>query len=120
VRRRPGQLLDLEVQILAAMVQHAAVEPELHGFGLAKLLADGRGSTRLTSHGTLYKALGRLEAARLLSSRWEDSAIAEEAGRPRRRLYQVTGSGRAALAAHDATEAETNVAPVGRLGIEWR
>ena len=49
------------------------------------------GSRALTGHGTLYKALGRLEEFGLLSSRWEDAAAAE--GRPRRRLYELTGEG---------------------------
>lgn len=46
---------------------------------------------RLTAHGTLYKALGRLEEFGLLTSRWEDAATAE--GRPRRRLYELTSQG---------------------------
>ena len=31
------------------------------------------GSRSLTGHGTLYKALGRLEEFGLLTSRWEDA-----------------------------------------------
>jgi len=49
------------------------------------------GSRSLTAHGTLYKALGRLEEFGLLTSRWEDAAAAE--GRPRRRLYELTPRG---------------------------
>ena len=49
------------------------------------------GSRALTAHGTLYKALGRLEERGLLTSAWEDAAAAE--GRPRRRLYELTGEG---------------------------
>jgi PadR family transcriptional regulator, regulatory protein PadR len=108
MRRKPGQLLDLEAQILAVAVD-ALVDgdpPEVHGFGMAKKIADREGSQRLTSHGTLYKALARLEDAGLLSSRWEDHELAEEAGRPRRRLYRVTSSGQTALAVHvSASEA---------------
>ena len=47
-------------------------------------------SRALTAHGTLYKALGRLEEFGLLGSRWEDAA---PEGRPRRRLYELTGQG---------------------------
>lgn len=102
MRRKPGQLLDLEAQILAVAVDALvdADPPEVHGFGLAKRIADREGSQRLTSHGTLYKALARLEDAGLLSSRWEDHEVAEAAGRPRRRLYRVTSAGQAALAVH--------------------
>jgi len=108
MRRKAWQLLDLEAQILAVAVDAlvAGDPPEVHGFALAKQIADREGSQRLTSHGTLYKALARLEDAGLVSSRWEDPEVAEEAGRPRRRLYRVTSSGQAALAVHvSASEA---------------
>ena len=45
----------------------------------------------MTAHGTLYKALARLEEFGLLASCWEDAAAPE--GRPRRRLYELTGAG---------------------------
>src|SRR5215213_2603703 len=91
-RRKPGTLLPLETEILGAALSlsrsgHAA----FHGFGLAQAMREQRGSRALTGHGTLYKALGRLEEFGLLSSRWEDAAAAE--GRPRRRLYVLTGEG---------------------------
>ena len=62
-----------------------------HGFGLAQTMRDQGGSRSLTAHGTVYKALSRLEEFGLLTSRWEDAAAAE--GRPRRRLYELTGQG---------------------------
>lgn len=62
-----------------------------HGFGLARTLRQQSGSRALTAHGTLYKALGRLEGLGLLTSRWEDAATID--GRPRRRLYELTGRG---------------------------
>ena len=61
-----------------------------HGFGLAQTMREQTGSRSLTGHGTLYKALGRLEEFGLLGSRWEDAAAAE--GRPRRRLYELTAT----------------------------
>ena len=88
-RRRAGVLLPLELELLDAGLRHG----EFHGFAIATALASG--SQRLTAHGTLYKALGRLEAAGLLASRWEEPA---PEGRPRRRLYTVTGEGERALA----------------------
>jgi PadR family transcriptional regulator PadR len=42
--------------------------------------------------GTLYPLLARLEAAGWFTSRWED-VDPHEAGRPRRRLYKLTGVG---------------------------
>ena len=40
-------------------------------------MREQRGSKALTAHGTLYKALGRLEDLGLLTSAWEDAAEAE-------------------------------------------
>jgi PadR family transcriptional regulator PadR len=42
--------------------------------------------------GTLYPMLLRFEVEGLLSSEWED-VDASQKGRPRRRLYTITGSG---------------------------
>ena len=87
-RRKPGSLLPLETEILTAAL---SLRRSFHGFGLAQTMRDQRGSGSLTAHGTLYKALSRLEDFGLLTSRWEDAAAAE--GRPRRRLYELTGEG---------------------------
>ena len=91
-RRKPGTLLPLETEILdvALSLRHSG-NASFHGFGLAQSMREQTGSRSLTGHGTLYKALGRLEEFGLLSSRWEDPAAAE--GRPRRRLYELTGQG---------------------------
>jgi PadR family transcriptional regulator PadR len=98
-RRRPGTLLPIEESILAAgLSAQRAGEPEFHGFALASAIQEREAARRLTAHGTLYRALGRMEEAGLLASRWEDAAIGEREGRPRRRLYRITGLGEAALA----------------------
>ena len=91
-RRKPGTLLPLELEILevALSLLHAE-QATFHGFALAQTMREQTGSRSLTGHGTLYKALGRLEEFGLLSSRWEDAAAAE--GRPRRRLYELTSQG---------------------------
>ena len=99
MRRKKGAILPLEAAILAAAVElSAAGLPRFHGFLLAKHLRDVEGAKLLTAHGTLYKALGRMEKAGLLVSVWEDPDVAAEDGRPRRRLYEITAAGRAALA----------------------
>ena len=96
-RRTPGTLLPLEIDILEVGAGLTDEGERFHGFGLAeRLSADSR---RLVGHGTLYKALSRMLDAGLLEAAWEDSAIAAEAGRPRRRLYAVSPAGAAALAA---------------------
>jgi DNA-binding PadR family transcriptional regulator len=107
-RRKPGTLLPLETEILgAALAMQRAGRAGFHGFALAQAMREQRGSRALTGHGTLYKALGRLEEFGLLASQWEDAAAAE--GRPRRRIYALTGEGarvaEAALAAPAARPA---------------
>ena len=91
-RRKPGTLVALETEILeAALAMLRAGHGTFHGFGLAHAMREHGGSRALTGHGTLYKALGRLEEFGMLASRWEDADAAE--GRPRRRLYELTGKG---------------------------
>ncbi|MCD2441096.1 PadR family transcriptional regulator [Agromyces sp. SYSU K20354] len=108
-RRREGRLLDLEMHILAAGMELQGEDGDFYGFALAKRIAEYSDSSALTAHGTLYKALARLADAGLLEPTWEDAALAEAEGRPRRRLYRVTGAGelahRAELGARAAAEA---------------
>ena len=103
MRRKPGALVPLELAILELAA--ARGEGSFHGFELAKALADADGSRSLTAHGTLYKALGRLADQGLLEDEWEDPEIALRDGRPRRRLYRITGAGvrRAAEERRNAT-----------------
>src|SRR5262245_19479415 len=104
MRRRPGELLPLELEILDAAASAAAAgDPEFHGFAVAKRLGEVRGSARLTAHGTLYKALARLTEAALLEDRWEDPDAALAEGRPRRRLYRISATGQAARVAGAST-----------------
>jgi PadR family transcriptional regulator, regulatory protein PadR len=83
-----------------------------HGFGLAHAMREQSDSRALTGHGTLYKALGRLEDLGLLASHWENADGAE--GRPRRRLYELTGHGArvaAEASADQATGRPLRIAP---------
>jgi DNA-binding PadR family transcriptional regulator len=113
-RRKPGTLLPLETEILEmALSMLRAGQATFHGFGLAQTMREQSGSRSLTAHGTLYKALGRLEEFGLLTSRWEDAAAVD--GRPRRRLYELTGEG--ARVAGSAL-AERAVAPLARVTSE--
>ena len=94
MRRKSGSLLPLELQILEAGLDlRRRGNDEFHGFSIAREIQEHEGARRLTAHGTLYKALARLEKAGLLTSRWENPAQAADEGRPRRRLYEVTGEG---------------------------
>jgi PadR family transcriptional regulator, regulatory protein PadR len=90
-RRKPGTLVPLETEIVEmALLMLRSGHATFHGFALAHAMREQSASRSLTAHGTLYKALGRLEEFGLLSSRWEDAA---PEGRPRRRLYELTGQG---------------------------
>jgi PadR family transcriptional regulator, regulatory protein PadR len=109
--RKPGTLLPLEADILTtALALHRAGQATFHGFGLAQAIREQRGARSLTAHGTLYKALSRLEELGLLASAWEDAAAAE--GRPRRRLYELTAPG---MAVADRARADRAAGRVPRL-----
>lgn len=115
VRRRQGALLPIELAILDAGTATArGGEPEFHGFAVAQRIRERDGARRLTAHGTLYKALARMEVAGLLESRWEDPDVAVAQGRPRRRLYRVTPLGataRVRARAEAATPSGATVRP---------
>ena len=111
VRRKPGALLPLEVHILEAGLELQAAGSDFYGFALARKIAERDGAGGLTAHGTLYKALGRLSDAGLLESSWEDAALSEAEGRPRRRHYRVSGAGARALAASRAGRPVTGTEP---------
>jgi DNA-binding PadR family transcriptional regulator len=60
--------------------------------------------------GTVYPALRRMEAQGFVSSQWESETAARKAGRPRRRIYRLSKTGRAQLA-----EAENRFNAVAQL-----
>ena len=98
MRRKPGNLLPLELAICASAVdlRRRGVE-EFHGYEIAKSLADGNERRLLTAYGTLYRALVRLQNMGFLESRWEAPDIPARENRPGRRLYRLTASGESTL-----------------------
>jgi DNA-binding PadR family transcriptional regulator len=48
--------------------------------------------------GAVYPALGRLERRGFVRGKWEADRVARQDARPRRRYYEITKDGRAALA----------------------
>ena len=99
MRRKKGALIPIEVSVLeAALGLRASGTEAAHGFLIAKVIQDLTGARLLTAHGTLYRALHRLERAGFLESFWEDPRLALEQGRPTRRFYRVTAAGERALA----------------------
>lgn len=87
--RRQRRLGYATVAILRAIADE-------HAYGLDIVEQTGLAS------GTVYVALGRLQKRGFLRAAWEDQAIAEREGRPRRRYYALTRAGEAAL--RDALE----------------
>ncbi len=83
-----------ELSYNTTLVLRALALGHHYGFDLMRV-------THLPS-GTVYPILRRLEAGGLVRSRWENETQAHADGRPRRRNYEPTGAGRAALA--DALE----------------
>jgi PadR family transcriptional regulator, regulatory protein PadR len=115
MRRQQGALIPLEIAICDAAValsRHGT--PEFHGYAVARELGDRSNTRLLTAHGTLYRALARLERMGLLTSRWEDPTLSEADGRPRRRLYCLTPAGEAALV--DARRAADAARPFKKPG----
>jgi len=105
MRRKAGSLVPLELSILEAGIELTVRgAPYFHGFLIAKEIKEREDARLLTAHGTLYKALDRMQKAGLLESEWEDPFAAAGEGRPRRRLYRVTIAGETALAAARAPE----------------
>jgi|CXWL01.1.fsa_nt_gi DNA-binding PadR family transcriptional regulator len=99
MKRKPNTLFPIELSILSGAVEFLrSGDGEFHGYLIAKALQDEAGARRLTGHGTLYRALERLEKMGFLASRWEASEVAAGEERPRRRLYHITATGQQAVA----------------------
>ena len=108
MRRKPGALVPLEAAIcVTAAAWFADGLREFHGYQLAKQLARDANRQLFVAHGTLYRALARLEAMGLLSSRREDPVIAAQENRPGRRFYTLTATGQAAAEEARRTAADT-------------
>jgi PadR family transcriptional regulator, regulatory protein PadR len=95
-------MVDSPLSFTGLFVLQAVAQGHRFGFDIMEV-------TELPS-GTIYPALRRLEAVRLVTSGWEKDDQARKEGRPRRRYYQLTADGRRQLAA-----AEARYRAVGRL-----
>ena len=118
-RRKSGQLLPLEFALLEVALDHQFRTGQgSYGYQLARQLAegsDGKGM-KLTGHGTLYKALGRLADLGLVEHWWEE--LDDWSGeRPRRRMYRVTAAGAVAHAARPDLQVQAKPDGIRRPGI---
>jgi DNA-binding PadR family transcriptional regulator len=101
MRRSEGSLTEIEATLLEVAIKMCGVDNvEFHGFQLAKAHQQALGKPRIIGFGSLYRALDRLESLGYLKSRKEPDEVAREEGRPPRRLYTLTNSGRNAFARH--------------------
>jgi DNA-binding PadR family transcriptional regulator len=115
MRRKPGTLLSIEISILqAGLSLMRSGDLEFYGYAIAREIGELESARQLTAHGTLYRALERLERAGLLASRWEDPEDAAREERPRRRLYQVTAEGETALSTATANAPASDEKPLKR------
>jgi len=64
----------------------------MHGWGISQRIRDRSGDTVLVTTGSLYPALHRLEARRLIRAEWRPSE-----NNRRAKYYQLTARGHAAL-----------------------
>ena len=74
-----------QLSLASLAVLHAVATGTSHGFDIIEATA--------LPGGTVYPALSRLERDQLVSSDWEDVAIARAEGRPPRRYYAITATG---------------------------
>ncbi|WP_284433040.1 helix-turn-helix transcriptional regulator [Streptomyces sp. TUS-ST3] len=79
-----GPRMTLQTQlVLRALLEEPA--KERYGLELCELAG--------LPSGTMYPILARLEQLGWVDSAWEDPAVHEETGRPRRRFYRITEDG---------------------------
>lgn len=103
MNRSQDRLIPIEVAILSAAVElRQQGTDEFHGFSIGKTLEAASATRATIGHGTLYKALHRLELRGYLASHWEESQAEHRARGPRRRLYRITTEGQTALSASHA------------------
>ena len=84
-------------------VLHSVAKGARYGFDIMDV-------TGLKS-GQVYRALNKLEEARLVSSEWEDPDAAVQQKRPRRRYYAISQEGRSTL--RDVAERYSVFASIG-------
>ena len=94
----------LDLLILRTLV----MGPE-HGQGIARTIQQRSDDAILVEHGSLYPALQRLEAQRLIRAEWGVSGSGRRA-----RFYQLTPRGRKHLAA-EASRWRALTAAIGRV-----
>jgi PadR family transcriptional regulator PadR len=86
--------IDLLQGTLGVLILKSVSRAPLHGYGIARWIEEVTGDEVLIDDGSLYPALHRLQAMKLLTSEWGVS----DSGR-RVKRYTITEQGRAQLRA---------------------
>jgi len=81
---------------LDLLLMSAVESAGLHGYAIIEQLRRRSRGTFDLAEGTVYPALHRLERGGLLKSAWQPATSTSR----RRRVYELTGRGRAALRTH--------------------
>jgi len=88
-----GSVIPIVLKLLA--------ERPMYGYEIAKVVNRRTGGKLEWKEGTLYPALHKLEAQRMVSSKWADSPSATGSGR-KRKYYAITAKGARQLAKRSA------------------
>jgi transcriptional regulator len=83
---------------LDALILKTLSDGPRHGYAIARFIEDATGEAVLVEEGSLYPALYRMERRRWVEAEWGMSDLGRRA-----KLYRLTPSGRAQLAAEMAT-----------------
>jgi PadR family transcriptional regulator, regulatory protein PadR len=83
----------LDLLVLKTLASQGA----MHGFGISNFIREGSDGVLLVEEGSLYPALHRMTAERVLTARWGTSEFNRRA-----RYYGITERGRKQLAAEES------------------
>jgi transcriptional regulator len=107
--RKANERLALLQGTLDVLILKTLLAGPRHGHGIACAIEDLSGAVLLVDHGSLYPALQRLEASRLVEARW---GVSEN--NRRARFYRLTKAGRRA-AARETNNWHRLAAAIGRV-----
>src|SRR5262245_21385542 len=105
--------IDLLQGTLGTLILKAVSREPLHGYAIARRIEEFTADEVLVEDGSLYPALHRLQAMKLLTSEWGVS----ESGR-RVKRYTITDAGRAQLRAETSRWTRVSSAVTRALGAK--
>jgi len=100
---------DLVRGTLEMLILHTLTIRPMHGYAVAKHIADRSGDVFQVGQGSLYPALERLLSQGLVTAKWGDSPTGRKA-----RYYTITAAGRRRLG-QEISEFDTALAAIARV-----